>query len=397
MTSLTSTSSGNLGLPANSYIYSITPLTAQVGFKSYAPVLGPGRMAALCSDDSVRFFDPERCSAGQSSSGSTALHNVNSSVTALCRWAADGEECKNIFTTGRDGLVRLWDLRSGKKSMELSSPKSVPMSALGASYAGNCIAAGMELEKNGPAETLLFLWDPRKPGSPSVTFEESHTDTITEIQFHPEKRHLMLTGSTDSLINIFDIRQTEEDDALIQVINHRSAIHHCGFLSDDNIYGLGTDETLSFYTLSDPDSDQPDPNPAQLGDVRESLECDYVVDVVRAGGDWMLVAGSFTEKRVDLVPLRAPNSKGSLSWTPDTGSRVRISGAHGEELVRDVYAEVADANNPIVITCGEDGFVRSWKSGLERQGRDSVGKSSVQKSKSGKSSGKGEKARFKPY
>lgn len=155
---LTSTSSGNLGLPSGSYIYSITPLTAQVGFRSYGSVLRPSTMAALCSDESVRLIDPERCSTSQSTSGPATLRDVSSSATTLCRWAAEGEDCKSILTTGRDGLVRLWDLRSGKKSMELSSPKNVPLSALEASPASNCIAAGMELARDGPAETLVVLW-----------------------------------------------------------------------------------------------------------------------------------------------------------------------------------------------------------------------------------------------
>lgn len=135
--------------------------------------------------------------------------------------------------------------------------------------------------------------DTRKPGNPRLQFVESHTDTVTEIRLHPARATALLSASTDGLINIFDITQSNEDDALYQVMNHKSALHHAGFLNNDDVFALGTDETLAVYRLQDPDEDVPEPDPLHFGDVRESLDCEYMAGLIRRGRDWFIAAGKY--------------------------------------------------------------------------------------------------------
>jgi hypothetical protein len=72
-----------------------------------------------------------------------------------------------------------------------------------------------------------------------------------------------------------------------------SAIHAAGFLSDTDIYALGTDETLSFYALQSEDEGVVEPKPRALGDVRGQLGVEYVVEVMEVGGEVCVVGGSY--------------------------------------------------------------------------------------------------------
>lgn len=99
-----------------------------------------------------------------------------------------------------------------------------------------------------------------------------------QLQFHPTRNNIFLSGSTDGLVNIYDTTITDEDDALVQVINHGS-VHHAGFLNDKAIYALSHDEVFSIHPATNPDEQSQDPEPVQFGDVREPLGCEYVAQL----------------------------------------------------------------------------------------------------------------------
>jgi WD40 repeat protein len=132
---------------------------------------------------------------------------------------------------------------------------------------------------------------------PVLSLVESHTDTVTSLQLHPSHPTLLLSSSTDGLVNIFDTSQAEEEDALYQVINHRSAIAHAGFMyPGTDIYALGTDETMSFYALQSQKEDEEEPVPKVFGDVREELGCEYLVDMHWIGAQPFIAAGKHRYK-----------------------------------------------------------------------------------------------------
>lgn len=79
-------------------------------------------------------------------------------------------------------------------------------------------------------------------------------------------------------MNIYDITIADEDDALLQVINHGS-VHHAGFLSADAIYALSHDEVFSIHPKNTPEDEAVEPSPVLFGDLRPSLACDYVIDI----------------------------------------------------------------------------------------------------------------------
>lgn len=83
----------------------------------------------------------------------------------------------------------------------------------------------------------------------------------------------------------------DEDEALVQVINHGS-VHHAGFLSERTLYALSHDEHFSVHPATDPDEAAQEPEPVHFGDVREPLGCEYVVQLCVGGQGPYIAAGN---------------------------------------------------------------------------------------------------------
>ena len=146
-----------------------------------------------------------------------------------------------------------------------------------------------------------------------------------------------------------DTSVADEDDAVLQVINHRGAIHHAGLLGDD-IYALSTDEHLTIYVQQHQDLERSDPSPFVVGDLRQHEDCEYAIKLLNRAASPLIAVGNHSNgQSVRLIPQR--RSPGlSPSWSSVVSDIVTLSGGHGEDVVRDVL--VSDSLDA-VFTCGE--------------------------------------------
>lgn len=94
----------------------------------------------------------------------------------------------------------------------------------------------------------------------------------------------MCSGGSDGLINIFDTRFSNEEDAIMTVFNNQSSIHRADFLGPNKVLGLSHMETLSLYNIDDISKDNIDDmidsTYISLGDLRSKLNCNYVIDII---------------------------------------------------------------------------------------------------------------------
>jgi hypothetical protein len=118
--------------------------------------------------------------------------------------------------------------------------------------------------------------------------------TVSQLQFHPSQAQILLSGSTDGLVNIYNTTISDEEDALHQTINHSHSIHHASFLSDVDIYALSHDEKLSMYELvTNPEEGVEEPSPVHYGDMREQLGGEYAANILgRPDGGAVLGIGT---------------------------------------------------------------------------------------------------------
>jgi hypothetical protein len=112
-----------------------------------------------------------------------------------------------------------------------------------------------------------------------------------QLQYHPTRPDILLSGSTDGLVNIYNTTIADEDDALVQVINHGS-VHHAGFLTEKTIYALSHDEVFSIHPATDPDEQTQEPDPVQFGDLRQPLDCEYIAQLCIGSQGPYIAAGN---------------------------------------------------------------------------------------------------------
>lgn len=112
----------------------------------------------------------------------------------------------------------------------------------------------------------------------------------------------MLAGSDDGLVSLFDTNIAEEDESLVQVIKH-GPIHKAGFLGENRIFVLSSDQNFAVHPVSSP-GDEEDPEPTLIGDLRPLVPCQYVIDVQKSGDEYVVAAGTNIEY-VLPVPLPA--------------------------------------------------------------------------------------------
>ena len=145
-----------------------------------------------------------------------------------------------------------------------------------------------------------------------MQYVESHSDDVTEVcqsqketsvsyltnsqqlQYHPSQPAILLSGSTDGLVNLYDTTITDEEETLHQTINHGASIHHAGFLNNADIFALSHDEKFSMYEMvTNPGEEVEEPPAVNFGDLREPLGCEYVVNVIpRPDGGAVLGVGN---------------------------------------------------------------------------------------------------------
>lgn len=253
----------------------------------------------------------------------------------------------STFLTATQNSVKLFDVRAGSQeaASTFCNERRVPFLSVESRH--NMVACGTELMGS---DAELHIFDLRKPDHPLRTLRDSHHDDITSIKFHPWDQNLLMSGSTDDYTNIYDLKEQDEDDCLHQVINYAS-IHSCNWLSARRIYTLSHMETFAIHELNDRSEEFHEPQPLDFGDVREKWGCDYVVDIYPG----YIATGKTDEGKSELKLIPFENERVALD------NSVVISKAHGDEVVRDVLFF-----DNIFFSCGEDGFLRSWKVPIDR-------------------------------
>ncbi|KAF9167676.1 WD repeat-containing protein 89 [Actinomortierella ambigua] len=191
-----------------------------------------------------------------------------------------------IFSSSKDGHAALWDLRTdGAPVQTYCSARKDPLLSFDLNCTEQILAAGTELNEE-MYEAYIHFFDTRMAGNASTanntavkTFNESHSDDVTQIKFHPTNPMRLMSGSVDGLVCQMDISQ-EEDDAMEVVANTEASVHKIGYFGPqaEYIYALSHMETLSLWM-----SDQADMI-HNFGDVRGvsnpglGLTVDYMVD-----------------------------------------------------------------------------------------------------------------------
>ncbi|NXI44587.1 WDR89 protein, partial [Galbula dea] len=310
-------------------------------------------VAVSCSNKSIRVYNRETLN----------FLREYSSCPGILSGVRFAHRCDSIvFSACSDGTVKCWDVRlATQKAVQIFS--GYPSNAF-SSFDINCsdliVCAGTEkVEK----DTFLVFWDARgitncasAAKEPLGVYSESHNDDITKICFHPFETNLLLSGSTDGLVNVFDINKDNEDDALIATCNSDSSVGFIGWSGKDykQVYCMTHDEGFCWWDIARLDTDEPI-TLLHVLDVRNTV-------CIENDSLHYLVGGLYHEK-ADKLFLVGGTSTGNIhliSCGPNGLSLVgTLCGGHSA-TVRSFCWNLTDES---LLTGGEDAQLLLWKPG----------------------------------
>ncbi|XP_063238947.1 WD repeat-containing protein 89 isoform X2 [Bacillus rossius redtenbacheri] len=286
----------------------------------------------------------------------TRVSKNNAYILHLCGATFSPKNDNLLYTCSMDGTVKLWDLRTDLTSCKTEfkdgtygatgAPK--PLTSFDVAPDDRFVCAGSQLVDG---DAFLLFWDARS-SKLLGGYWESHSEDVTQVCFHPLKQTTMATGSTDKLINIFDISASCEDDALLHTLNTESSVA--------KITWLGGEDSLSCITHTEDvqlwktDGERPEVQFSRETVTkclqRTSVDNCYLIDVhwKETSGQVMLLAGSLSRKGQCLRSLEVTNEK----------LKPMCQFLNNKEVVRTSWYL---QNDERVITGGEAGYLNVWK------------------------------------
>ncbi|NWV36811.1 WDR89 protein, partial [Grantiella picta] len=267
-----------------------------------------------------------------------------------------------VFSACSEGTVKCWDVRSAtQEAVQVfrGYPSNVFIS-FDVSCSDLIVCAGTEkVEK----DTFLVFWDARgisdcasTTKEPLGVYSESHNDDITKICFHPIEPNLVVSGSTDGLVNLFDINKDNEDDALISTCNSDSSVSSLGWCGRDykQVYCTTHDEGFCWWDMAQLDTEEPI-TLLHVLDVRESVCSEN-------HGLHYLVGGLYHEKAGKLF-LVGGTSTGNIHLMSCGTDGLSLVGTLCEGHSATVRSFCWSPTDESLLTGGEDAQLLLWKPG----------------------------------
>jgi WD repeat-containing protein 89 len=248
-------------------------------------MLDGNRVVSSVSDNSLVLSD---------TASMRILSKVKAHKSTINRIETSKVSTNLIFSASDDKKVSLWDSRVFTKSvMDISLGSEVHAVSVGVE--GSLLAAS--------SETTIYFYDIRfataLDGNPTGevkhragklgTYSDVHSDTITQLKFHPTQGHLLASASEDGLVSVYDTSTNAEEDAIMSILNTECPVMRFGFFGTgyEGIYSISTIETLSFWHFPSAQRISCFPN------IRSELGVDYLVEAFSPpnSNDIYLLAG----------------------------------------------------------------------------------------------------------
>lgn len=301
-----------------------------------------------------------------------------------------------LYTATNKGLISACDLRAkGKVIAEFKDStedgKMKPLSSFDLSLDDRLLAGGTE-QVGGDA--FILFWDIRQNASKIENknpflggYWESHMEDVTCLAFHPKKQDVLASGSTDGLINVFDLTQSSEDAALTYSLNTESSVDRLGWFDDDGASKLWCTTHMHSLQLWDCEGVTPyakfDRSALAISPSDDPDNC-YIVNfhASNALDQRFLLAGSSNVKGENLR---------CLSVTGDQlESYYNIIG--NKQLVRDSWLH---EKSRCLVTVGEGGLMNFWTAAETNDTQQNTNHKLVAKIGAGKT--RDRQHRSKPY
>ncbi|XP_070169988.1 WD repeat-containing protein 89 [Polyergus mexicanus] len=264
-----------------------------------------------------------------------------------------------LYTATNDGQITACDLRAkGKIVAEFKDStedgKTKPLASFDISCDDRLIAGGTE---HTGGDAFILFWDVRYNGSKMENknnllggYWESHMDDVTCLSFHSVKQNVLASGSTDGLMNIFDLTQPSEDLALTCSLNTESSVDRLGWLTDDSLWCTTHIHTLQLWDCEGASAYATFMRNHLAVSQNDDPDSCYLVrfHATNAFGQPFLLAGSSTVKGENLRCFNIMNNR-LETYHEIVGNK---------QIVRDSW--IHEKSN-CLVTVGEGGIINIWR------------------------------------
>lgn len=265
-----------------------------------------------------------------------------------------------LYSGSADGTVRGWDVRrpGTEAAQTFKSDPSHSYCSFDLSCSDTLLCAGTEQVND--EDSFLVFWDARKPGSGLLgVYSESHSDDVTQVCFHPRDKDRLASGSTDGLVNVFDLSRGAEEEALLATCNSDSSAGSVCWSGPGHtqLLCLSHDEGLHLWDLGRLDTEEP-------LTIFSTTDARSLTPLPDGGAVDYLVGGRWLEEAQKLLVVGGKNSGDlHLMECDDGGLRLlrSLEGGHSST----VRCFLWDAAGAALVTGGEDAQLLLWKPGGE--------------------------------
>lgn len=204
------------------------------------------------------------------SNGFTQLHKSDNSPfktkdarNKICGIRFANDNPNTIFVAETLGNIDLYDIRTTQtpiKTLHKDATIREPYTCFDVNTNDTILCAGTERIKD---DAHVILFDIRK-WSTLATFSDCHSQDLTQVKFHSHIPNVLASGSIDGLINVYNVSETNEDDALLYCINTEHSVQTIDWHKKNNSMETIKSSSGNLLTCIT------DTNDFQLIDVEES-------------------------------------------------------------------------------------------------------------------------------
>ncbi|XP_055920130.1 WD repeat-containing protein 89 [Eupeodes corollae] len=307
-----------------------------------------GKIAAGLSNNSVQVYDINNRVLSLATNDTLKLKTSGS----VCGVRFLDETPTNLLVGSTNGSVSLYDLRTGNVEhsfQDTSDEVKKPITSFDVNANSRVICSGTDQVMNN---VYLQFFDVRQKTILGGYFE-SHQDDVTDVKFHPTNPDLLCTGSTDGLINLFDISATSEDDALTSTINTEESVHklnwHKNVYEKDVISCITHTNDLKTYECEE-------------GDLIAEFDRTKVTEAIKrkSVADCNLISCHNLSDGGVFVLATSNYNKGEVVRSVQLQGKKLVPHALFDGNKQILRESLHDPTSNLVVTGGESGIVTLW-------------------------------------